>query len=56
MGEDRDGAQKLPWANLPGLASVLRIGITGRRDLADCERAEAAVADALHHLLTALES
>ncbi len=48
--------KSFPWANLPGLASVFRIGITGHRDLAGCERAEAAVADALHYLLTARES
>ncbi len=54
-GEARDGTQKLSVGDLPGLASMVRIGITGHRDLADREQAEAAVADALDHLLTALE-
>lgn len=56
MGEDRDGAQKLSMGESSWPCVRAPIGTTGHRDLAGCERAEAAVADALHHLLTALES
>jgi hypothetical protein len=58
-GEQRNGGGGRAQCILPeypvGLQSVVRVGVTGHRDLADRERAEAVTADALCRLLTVLE-
>ena len=57
--EQRNGGGGRAQCILPespvGLQSVVRVGVTGHRDLADRERAEAVTADALCRLLTVLE-
>ena len=53
--EARD-AQCLSPGDLADLQPIVRIGVTGHRDLADREHAADAAADALSHLLRVLES
>jgi hypothetical protein len=50
------GMRRVPTGHLAWFQPIVRIGVTGHRDLADCEQASTAATEALIRLLTILET
>ncbi len=56
LHQDAGSARRLPRKDPTGLQPVIRIGVTGHRDLADRKQAHTVTAEALCRLLTMLET